>query len=74
MGKFGADFRRIYWLSRALDCMVENPPADKKFEDCTEEEKASRYLHRAYQCLTGETFDRKTFNNMMNPYSKTNDK
>ena len=68
MGKFGADFRRIYWLSRALDAMPENPPKEKKFDQCTPEEQASRYLHRAYQIMTGETFDRKAFSDMMNPY------
>ena len=47
--------------------MVENPPKDKPFNECTEEEKASRYLHRAYECLTGESFDRRAFRDMMNP-------
>ena len=67
MGKFNAELKRAYWLSRALDGCVENPPADKKFSECTDEEKASRYLHRAYYLLTGDTFDRKAFNDMMKP-------
>jgi len=68
MGKFGADMRRAYWLSRVLDSMPSNPPRDKKFSECSPEEQASRYLHRAYEIMTGETFDRQVFNDMMNPY------
>lgn len=71
MGKFNAEMRRAYWLGRALDACVDNPPADKKFKDCTDEEKASRYLHTAYQLLTGDTFDKKAFNSMMEPYNPT---
>lgn len=67
MGKFNHDFQRMYWLQRALSAMPENPPKEKKFQDCTPEERASRYLNRAYTELTGETFDRQTFYNMMNP-------
>lgn len=67
MGKFASEFRRAYWLGRALLCMVENPPASKKFNECTEEEKASRYMHKAYEILLGEPFDREKFNNMMLP-------
>lgn len=68
MGKFGTDARRWYWLSRALLALPENPPADKKYCDCTPEEKAARYVHRAYEELTGEKFDRRAFNDMMNAY------
>ncbi len=65
MGKFSADFRRMYWIQRALCGMVENPPKDKPFKECTPEEQASRYMHRAYEVLTGETFDRRGFLEMM---------
>ena len=68
MGKFNADFKRVYWLSRALSAMPENPPKDKKFADCTPEEQAARYLNRAYEILTGDTFNRQVFTDMMNPY------
>lgn len=68
MGKFSSDMRRAYWLGRVLDSMPENPPKDKKFKDCSPEEQASRYLHRAYEIMTGETFDRQVFVDMMNPY------
>lgn len=74
MGKFGADFKRVYWLSRALTAMPENPPKEKKYEDCTPEERASRYLNRAYSELTGETFDRQVFLDMMNPDKGNNNK
>ena len=68
MGKIGAEFKRMYWLSRALCALPENPPKEKKFQDCTPEERASRYMHRAYFELTGETFNRQEFNDMINPY------
>ena len=68
MGKGNADFKRLYWLQRALMTMPENPPKDKKFQDCSPEEQASRYMHRAFEILSGDTFDRQVFADMMNPY------
>lgn len=54
-------------MGRALASMVPDPPKDKKFSDCTPEEQASRYMHRAYTIMFGETFDRKAFLQMMAP-------
>lgn len=68
MGKFNAEMRRAYWLGRVLESMPENPPKEKKFDQCSPEERASRYLHKAYELMTGDTFDRKEFIDMMNPY------
>lgn len=68
MGKFNQNFKRMYWLSRAICALPPNPPKEKKFEQCTNEERASRYLHRAYELLSGDTFDRQAFEDMMNPY------
>lgn len=67
MGKFASDFKRVYWMGRVLSGMVPDPPKDKKFSECTPEEQASRYVNRAYTILTGETFDRKEFLDMMSP-------
>ncbi len=68
MGKGNADFKRLYWIQRALLGMPENPPKEKKFQDCTPEEQASRYMHRAFEILSGDTFDRQAFSDMMDPY------
>ena len=71
MGKFASEYRRAYWMGRALLCMVDDPKG-KKFEECTDEEKASRYMHRAYELIVGEPFDRKKFDDMMRPPSPPN--
>ena len=70
MGKFGAYLRKVYWLSRFLDTMPDPPPKDIKDSDLTDEQRASRYANRAYYILTGEKFDKKAFDDMMNPYKQ----
>jgi hypothetical protein len=67
MGKFGAEFRRLYWLQRFLDTLPDPPPKTAKFEDLTDEQKVARYCHRSFYILTGEKFDKKKFDDMMKP-------
>ena len=68
MGKIGAHFRQIYWLSRFLDTMPAPPPKELKASELTDEQLAARYAHRCYYVMTGEVFDKKKFNEMMNGY------
>ena len=67
MGKFGAEFRRLYWLQRFLDTCPEPPAKQIAFKDLTDEQKVARYCHRAFYILTGEKFDKAKFRNMMEP-------
>lgn len=68
MGKIGAHFRKLYWLSRFLDTLPAPPPKEIKFEDLTDEQKIARYCHRAYYIMTGEVFNKQEFDNMMKGY------
>lgn len=74
MGKFGAEFRRAYWLSRFLETMPDPPAKEINDIDLSQEQRIARYAHRAYYLMTGEKFDRKRFNDMMNPYTCGNKK
>lgn len=72
MGKFSAMGRQWYWLSRALMTMPEPPAKETPFNELTDEQKAARYMHRAYYILYGEKFDKKAFDDMINPYKVQN--
>ena len=67
MGKFNAEFRRLYWLQRFLDTVPDPPKKEVPFAELTDEQKVARYCHRAFYILTGEKFDKKKFNDMMRP-------
>ena len=67
MGKISSDMRKLYWLSRFLDTLPDPPAKELKFADLTDEQRISRYCHRAYYIMTGEKFNKQEFRNMMNP-------
>lgn len=68
MGKFSADMKRAYWLSRFLLTMPDPPAKHLKDSELTQEQRIARYAHRAYYLITGERFDKKAFNDMINAY------
>lgn len=65
MGKFSASAKQWYWMSRALSTMPEPPAKEIPFNDLTDEQKAARYMHRAFYILYGEKFNKKDFCDMM---------
>lgn len=71
MGRMSAEFKQIYWLSRFLTSMPDPPAKELKDSELTNEQRIARYAHRAFYLMTGEKFNKKEFNDMMNPY-KTN--
>lgn len=52
-------------MGRALLTMPDPPPKEIPFSELTDEQRAARYMHRAYYVLYGEKFDKKSFNDMM---------
>lgn len=68
MGKFSAEMRAAYWLSRFLTTVPDPPAKELKAEELTREQLIARYAHRAYFLLTGERFNKKQFIDMMKPY------
>ena len=67
MGKFNAEAKQWYWLSRFLDTLPEPPSKELKPTELSREQLIARYAHRAYYLLTGEKFDKKDFRDMMKP-------
>jgi hypothetical protein len=61
MGRFNAEWKRAYWIGRAL--LVCGPePHGKKYINMTQEEKISKLLYQAYFEATGTTYNKADFN------------
>lgn len=68
MGKFNSAAKQWYWLGRALMTMPEPPAKEIPDKELTDEQRAARYMHRAFYILYGEKFNKRQFSDMMNGY------